>query len=50
MELAAVALQALNTQQQIALQVVKQAAEQEQALVDMIVKSTTRGGSLDISV
>lgn len=50
MDVAAVALQAVTTQQQIALQVIKQSAQQEQALVNMIIQSTTTGRNLDISV
>ncbi len=50
MEIAAVALQAISAQQQIAVQVLKQASEAQAALATMIAQSASVGRNLDISV
>ncbi len=50
MEIAAVAMQAITAQQQVAVQVLKQASEAQAALANMIAQSATMGRNLDISV
>ncbi len=49
MEVAAVAMQAISAQQQVAVQILKQTAEAEQAILQVIA-SATLGNNLDISV
>ena len=50
MEIAAVAVQQLTAQQQVAVAVLKQAAEAEQQILQVIAASADRGQNLDISV
>lgn len=49
MEVAAVAMQAISTQQKVAVEMLKQAAQAEQAILQVIA-SATMGQNLDISV
>lgn len=51
MEAAAVAIQSLMTQQRVALAMVKQTAEMQQQITDVLMASISgRGSSVDISV
>lgn len=49
MEVAAVAMQAISAQQQIAVEMLKQTVQAEQAILQVIA-SATLGNNLDISV
>jgi hypothetical protein len=49
MEVAAVAMQALSTQQAMAVQMLKQNAEAQQAILQVLTDAT-RGQNLDVSV
>lgn len=50
MEIAAVAIKQAMLQSNIGLSMVKQAAQNEQALVNLVAASVDRGQNLDISV
>lgn len=50
MELAAIVMQQVSSQQKVALAVLKQNAQAEVALANMIAQSATTGRNLDISV